>query len=213
MESTMTNQPEAEEFFIFGPDLESDRPFRGAVFENVQALLTPPRLILRPEDGGFPPLSEAPRLLFDPAQGPAPRDLEGGFSGYWLVSERLQQVMAAVDPEAFAFVECDTRLADGSKGPKHFLCDVVREVDALDEEASRLKIEIDEDFVNGKFYSLGGGASLAFRRDVLNGAHVLLTPFNSFVVCDRFIKEAVHSAGIPEDPAESGISFIDASDI
>lgn len=61
--------------------------------------------------------------------------------------------MAAVDPEAFAFVECDSRLADGSKGPKHFLCDVVREVDALDEEASRLKIEIDEDFVNGKFYS------------------------------------------------------------
>ncbi|MBO9740139.1 DUF1629 domain-containing protein [Xanthomonas axonopodis pv. begoniae] len=213
MESMMTNQPEAGEFFIFGPDLESDRPFRGAVFENVQALLSPPRLILRPEDGGFPPLSEAPRLLFDSAQGPAPRDLEGGFSGYWLVSERLQQVMFAVDPAAFAFVECETRLADGKTGPRHFLCDVVREVDALDEDTSRLKIEIDDDFVNGKFYSLGGGASLAFRRDVLNGAHVFLTPFNSFVVCDRFFKEAVHSAGIPEDPGASGISFIDASDI
>lgn len=213
MESTMTNQPEAGEFFIFGPDLESDRPFRGAVFENVRALLTPPRLILRPEDGGFPPLGEAPRLLFDPAQGPAPRDLEGGFSGYWLVSERLQKVMAAVDPGAFAFVECETRLADGTRGPRHFLCDVVREVDALDEDASKLKIEIDEDFVNGKFYSLGGGASLAFRREVLKGAHVFLTPFNSFVVCDRSFKEAVHSAGIPEDPAASGISFIDASDI
>jgi hypothetical protein len=213
METTMTNQPNAGEFFVFGPDLESNRPFRGVVFENVQQLLTPPRLILRPEDGGFPSLRETPRLVFDPAQGPEPRDLEGGFSGYWLVSERLHDVMISVDPEAFAFVECDIRLADDTRCPRRFLCDVVRVVDAVDEEASKLKIEIDDEFVNGKYYATGGGASLAFRREALGDAHVFLTPYSLFVVCDQAFKAAVHNAGIHEDPELSGISFIDASDI
>lgn len=210
---TINDQPKAGDFFLFGPDLESDRPFRGVAFDNIQKLLTPPRLILRPEQGGFPQLLEIPRLVFDPTQGPGPRDLEGGFSGYWLVSERLCQVMLAVDPAAFAFVECDIRLADGSKGPRHFLCDVVRELDALDEDASRLRIKVDEDYVRGKFYSLGGGASLAFKREVLGNAHVFLTPFNPSVFCDREFKEAVHNAGIPDDAEASGISFIDATDI
>ncbi|PNV26418.1 imm11 family protein, partial [Xanthomonas citri] len=75
----------------------------------------------------------------------------------------------------------------------------------------RIKIEIDDDYVNGKFYSVGGGASLAFRPEVVGQAHVFLTPFSSFVICDRAFKDAVHDAGIPDDAGESGISFIDAS--
>lgn len=75
-----------------------------------------------------------------------PEDLEGGFSGYWLVSERLRRVMEAVDSEAFAFANADYRLADGSKGPTVFLCDVVRVIDALDEQSSQLTIEISDDF-------------------------------------------------------------------
>lgn len=93
------------------------------------------------------------------------------------------------------------------------MCDIVRELDALDEVASRLQIEIDDDYVNGKFYSVGGGASLAFRQEVVGQAHVFLTPFSSFVICDRAFKDAVHDAGIPDDAGESGISFIDASGI
>ncbi|HGM6416956.1 TPA: DUF1629 domain-containing protein [Stenotrophomonas maltophilia] len=213
MEPMAINGPESGRFFLFAPDLESNRPFRGAIFENVQALLSPPRIILRPEKGGFPELREKPRIVFDASQGPAPRDLEGGFSGYWLVSERLQRVMNALDPGAFAFAECDVRFADGAQGPRHFLCDVVRELDAVDEDRSRLDIEIDDDFVNGKFYSIAGGASLAFKNDVLAGAHVFLTPFSTFVIADRQFVDAVHAAGVPDDPESSGISFIDASDI
>ncbi|MCC8538921.1 DUF1629 domain-containing protein [Xanthomonas axonopodis pv. poinsettiicola] len=213
METTTDNQPNAGEFFVFGPDLESNRPFRGATFENVQKLLTPPRLILRPSGGGFPPLREKPKLVLDPSQGPKPRDLEGGFSGYWLVSERLREAMVSVDNDAFAFAECDVRLGNGAQGPKYFLCDVVRVLDAVDEDNSKLKIEIDDDFVNGKYYATGGGASLAFKREVLGDAHVFLTPYSLFVVCDQVFKAAVHRAGVPEDPELSGISFIDASDI
>lgn len=205
------DQSSAGPFFMFGPEWESSRRFRGASFVNMHQLLTAPRLILRPDEGGFPPLGEVPRILFDPSQGPEPRDLEGGFSGYWLVSERLQQAMAAVDSKAFAFVECDARLADGSQGPRRFLCDVVRELDALDEEASTLRIEFSDDYVRGKFYSLGGGATLAFKRDVLAGSHVFLTPFNPSAFCDNALRSAVSRAGVPDAAVASGISFVDVT--
>ncbi|MET4598993.1 MULTISPECIES: DUF1629 domain-containing protein [Stenotrophomonas] len=211
MKRSPTQRPQAGQFYLFSPDLESNRPFRGAEFENLSAMLDPPRIILRPDKGGFPALREKPRIVFDASKGPEPRDLEGGFSGYWLVSERLWQVMKSVDPQAFDFVECDIRLADGTPMPRRFLCDVVRELDAIDEERSRLDIEINEDFVNGKFYSIAGGASLAMRSEVVRDAHVFLTPFSTFVIASREFVDAVHAAGAPTSPRGSGISFVDAA--
>ncbi|WP_340572491.1 DUF1629 domain-containing protein [Stenotrophomonas sp. G106K1] len=205
--------PQVGQFYLFAPDLESNRAFRGAEFENLSALLDPPRIILRPGDGGFPALREKPRIILDASKGPEPRDLEGGFSGYWLVSERLWRVMNSMDPQAFDFVECDVRLADGTPMPRRFLCDVVRELDAIDEERSRLDIEIDEDFVNGKFYSIAGGASLAIRSELVRDAHVFLTPFSTFVIASRGFVDAVHAAGLATNPRDSGISFVDAAAI
>ncbi|MFW9483746.1 DUF1629 domain-containing protein [Xanthomonas euvesicatoria pv. euvesicatoria] len=213
MESTIPNKPAPGFFFMFVSDMESNRPVCAVQFTNERELLSPPRLILRPEDGGFPPLRETPLLTYEPNAGPEPRDLEAGFSGYWLVSERLHDVMVAVDPKAFAFADVDYRLADGTPGPRHYLCDVVRELDALDEGASRLRIKIDGDYVRGKFYAMAGGASLIFRREALAGAHVFRTPFNPKAFCDHVFKAAVLAAGIPDDAESSGISFIDASDI
>ncbi|MBK0025020.1 DUF1629 domain-containing protein [Stenotrophomonas sp. S48] len=213
MEQMSLNGPELGLYYLFAPDLESRRAFRGAEFDNEQELLTPPRLIVRPEKGGFPALREKPRIIFDASKGPAPRDLEGGFSGYWLVSERLHRVMNKVDPGAFEFAECEVRLPDGAIGPRYYLCDVVRELDALDESASKLDIEVDEDFVNGKFYSIAGGAKLTFRSEAVADAHVFLTPFSTFVIADRTFVDAVRSAGVPGNSFESGISFIDAADI
>lgn len=213
MDTTMTNQPRPGAFYIFVSDMESNRQPCGVMFDNLRQLLSPPRVILRPEGGGFPLMLEQPQMTYDPSEGPEPRDLEPGFGGYWLVSERLHDVMCSVDPSAFAFTEVDYHLADGIKGPRHFLCDVVRELDALDEESSRLRVKVDDEYVRGKFYSLGGGASLAFRREVLGESHVFRVPFNPSVFCDRKFKDAVHHTGIPDDAEVSGISFIDASDI
>ncbi|OAX67330.1 hypothetical protein A6R71_15610 [Xanthomonas translucens pv. arrhenatheri] len=213
METTMTNKPKPGAFYMFVSDMESNRPRCGVRFDNLRQLRSPPRVILRPQGGGFPSMLEQPQMTYDPSAGPEPRDLEPGFGGYWLVSERLHDVMCSVDPGAFAYTEVDYRLADGTKGPRHFLCDVVRELDALDEESSRLKIKVDDEYVRGKFYSLGGGASLAFRRQVLGESHVFRLPFNPSVFCDREFKGAIHDAGIPDDAEASGISFIDASDL
>ncbi|WDM76810.1 DUF1629 domain-containing protein [Xanthomonas sp. NCPPB 1638] len=213
MNTKINNQPKSCAFYMFVSDMESNHPICGVQFTNKRQLLSSPRLILRPDDGGFPPLRETPLLTFEPGAGPEPRDLEAGYSGYWLISERLHDVMMSVDPEAFAFAEVDYRLYDGTPGPRHYLCDVVREVDALDEDTSRLKIKIDEDYVRGKFYSLAGGASLAFRSEALKEAHVFRTPFNPTVFCDQVFKAATLSVGIPDNAEASGISFIDVSDI
>ncbi|CAD7717352.1 hypothetical protein LMG31884_25570 [Xanthomonas hydrangeae] len=131
MQHMESNEPAPGTFFMLVSDMESNRPVCGVQFTNERQLLSPPRLILRPEEDGFPPLRETPLLTYDPSAGPKPRDLEAGFSGYWLVSERLHDAMVAVDPKAFALADVDYRLADGTPGPRHYLCDVVRELDAL----------------------------------------------------------------------------------
>ncbi|UXA55172.1 DUF1629 domain-containing protein [Xanthomonas prunicola] len=188
-------------------------PGHGAVFENRKILMTPPRLILRPAEGGFPPMREVPRIVYDPKRGPPPEDLEGGMSGYWLVSARLKKVFEAVDPKGFEFVECDYRLEDGSKGPSHFLCDVVRNLDALDEESSRLNIKISDDYPEGKFYNFAGGISLSFRKEIVNGAHVFRMPYSGrYVICDRILRDAIYDAGIGSESGSDGIWLEDASD-
>lgn len=89
--------------------------------------------------------------------------------------------MESVDADAFVFADADCRLADGSKGPTFFLCDVVRTLDALDEDASELDIKISDDYEDGKYYSLAGGSRLAFKHDVLGEAHVFRLPFHGGV--------------------------------
>jgi len=209
METTTTNQPRAGDFFILQPDARRGGKGHGVVFENEKALLTPPRLILRPKTRGFPPLKEVPRLVYEPNEGVPPQDLEGGLSGYWLVSDRLRQVMEAIDPGAFAFAEIDYRLADGSNGPTLFLCDVVRTVDALDEEASQLNIVLSDDYEAGKYYDLTGDVRLAFKRDLLGAAHVFRLSFHGGVFCDRAFKDAVESAGIVTRRKSNGLWFDD----
>ncbi|WP_278937894.1 DUF1629 domain-containing protein [Pseudomonas helleri] len=209
MESTITNEPKPGEFFKLRPDARRGGKGHGVVFENEQVLLMPPRLILQPDEGGFPPLREIPRLVYHRDEGVPPQDLEGGMSGYWLVSERLRQVMDAVDPGAFVFTETDYRLADGSQGPTYLLCDVIRTLDALDEDTSQLNIVISDDYEEGKYYGLTGDVRLAFKRDVLGSAHVFRLPFHGGVFCDRVFKDAVEAAGIVTSSKSNGLWFED----
>ncbi|PZS98393.1 DUF1629 domain-containing protein [Stenotrophomonas maltophilia] len=212
MDSVSTRHPRKGEFFLLEPGAISG-PACGVVFENLDRLLSPPRMILLPEDGGVASLREPPRLVLRLSEGPPPGDLESGFSGYWLVSERLHDVMVSVDPHAFTFAEADYRLEDGSRGDRHFLCTVVQVVDALDEGASKLFIDTTEEFINGKFYDLGGGASVTFDRERLGQAHVFRTPFSGSVFCDRVFRDAMAAAGIDTDSDADGVWLTDAADI
>ncbi|PPT91611.1 hypothetical protein XaraCFBP7407_21550 [Xanthomonas arboricola pv. arracaciae] len=208
---TVQSTQEQGKFYFLMPSLESG-PELGVVFDNVQKLLVSPRLILRPNEGGFPPLAEKPRLIYDPSKGVMPKDLEAGFSGYWLISERLHQVFSAIDPEGFSFVECDFRMADGSEGPRYFLCDVVRVLDALDEENSEVEIEVSDDFVDKKYYDFTGGAKLAFRKEVTEGSHIFILRYSGdCVFCDHIMRNAVREAGIGTNGRLNGLWFRDAS--
>ncbi|MBN5143191.1 DUF1629 domain-containing protein [Stenotrophomonas maltophilia] len=214
MEPSKPNHPVPGEFFLLMPDTTRGGRGHGVVFENVKQLRTPPRLILRPEKGSFPPMAEKPSLVYSAKKGSLPEDLEGGMSGYWMVSERLRDALVSVDPAGFEFVECDYRLADGSEGPRYFLCDVTRELDAVDEGASQFRIITDEGYPGGKFYDLKGGASLAFRKDVVGQAKVFRTPYSGgLVFCSRELRDAVWDAGIGGPGESRGLWFTDAADI
>ena len=81
----------------------------------------------------------------------------------------------------------------------------MRTLDALDEQASRLKIKIG-DYVNGKYYSLAGGANLIFKDGVIGSAHVFRTPFADTVFCDRAFYDAVNAAHL------KGVGFLDTAE-
>lgn len=209
-----SNQSRRGEFFLLMPDTTRGGKGHGVVFENVKKLRTPPRLILRPEGGGFPPLAEKPLLVHSPKKGGLPEDLEGGMSGYWLVSERLRDALVSIDPDGFEFVDSEYRLADGSEGPRYFLCDVTRVIDAVDEGSSKLRIIRDDGYPGGKFYDLRGGSALAFRKDAVGQAHIFRTPYSgNLVFCDSALRDAVLAAGIGGGGESRGLSFTDAADI
>ncbi|MDA8454311.1 DUF1629 domain-containing protein [Acidovorax sp. GBBC 3334] len=207
----MDNKPKAGEFYVISSDVRGGGPGHGVVFENEKGLRPAGQGIIRPRDGGFPPLGETPRLLYDKRQGRMPEDLQGGFSGYWLTSEPLKQLLESVDPDGFAFVPCEFVLEDGSQGPPYFLCDVVRTLDALDEAASTVKI-LTEGYSAGKHYSMAGGASLSFFKDVIGSAHVFRTPYNSrLVICDRVLRDALLDGGFGKAPNSRGVWLEDAA--
>ncbi|MEN5096506.1 DUF1629 domain-containing protein [Stenotrophomonas sp. TWI1409] len=105
------------------------------------------------------------------------------------------------------------RLVDGSPGPRYFLCDVVQERDALDEQASTVSIENGPDFPSGRFYDVVGGSRLVFRPEALAGAHLFLTPHSYFAFCDGMLREAIAAAGIDVEQGRDGVSFLDATDL
>lgn len=203
------NRPKEGEFYIL--DVDSDGEGHGVVFENHDQVVSPPRFYLRPERGGFPPFDETPRLR-QSRSNRMPNDLDATFGGYWLVSEPLKRVLESTDPEGFAFERCEFVLHDGSQGPTHYLCDVLRTLDAVDEVTSTVKIKIGSNFPNGKHYKLGGGARLAFKKDVVDAAHVFRSPFNSgLIICDRVLRDSLLTNGFGKPPRTRGVFLEDAA--
>jgi catechol 2,3-dioxygenase-like lactoylglutathione lyase family enzyme len=182
-------------FFELGPTYANGD--HGLELENGDKLITPPRVMLGPGAGqkyGFPEFPEAPRLRPDKKDyDRPPKDLEQ-FHLYWLISQRLKDVLERVDPAGVSLADCEVFHISGKPiGPRHHLCDVVREVDALDEAASNVAVR----YIDGeKLYSLGGDPELSFKRDVLGGAHIFRQKNMGGVFCDALLKQAIVDAGI-----------------
>lgn len=205
-------KPGGRKFFLIGPDTRGGGKGHGIILENKKALITPGLIVFAPPPGkkGFADLPETPHLIYDRKKGKMPRDLEL-FGSYWLVSEPLKHVFESVDSAGFAFVACDFTLPDGSKGPQYYLCDIIRVIDAINEEASKLKVIWEHDYTNNrdiKRYSILGRASLSFFEEKLAGVHVF-EPLKlaGNAVCDDVLRTACTEASL------KGIRFEDTTDL
>ncbi|WP_432593004.1 imm11 family protein [Stenotrophomonas maltophilia] len=141
------------------------------------------------------------RLLLGP-----PRDLEPWMDGQWIVSERLYNVMKYVDEESFSFSKLRCYQLDDGSVADYYICNVTRTVDALDEDASRLGVEI-SDYDGEKYYRLLGQICLRFKREALGSISVFKLPFHGAVFCDVVFKDAVEETGRLAGRPFSGISF------
>lgn len=203
------NAPKTGEFYIISPDF--DAPLREVEFVNARELRPDGQGMMRPPSGGFPALDEVP-LLQETSREFTLSDFHVGFEGYWLISQSLKHVLESVDPSGFEFAQCEFRRFDGSIGPAHYLCDVTRALDAIDDDASDVEV-LKEGFPRGKFYNIAGGARLAFRRDVVGGAHIFRSPFDrSLVICDRILRDALIEGGFGQLGEGRGMALYDAAD-
>jgi hypothetical protein len=144
--------------------------------------------ILWPPEGrrGFRDYPVAPVFLADAKVGRIDRDFEDE-SEYWLITDRMKSALETVDPEAFAFLKCATKFPDGTDGPVRWLCDVVRVLDALDEERSVIKIGIADN--GSRVYNLFGRRSLIFNPDAVGQHHVFrMRYYESGIICDEELK-------------------------
>jgi hypothetical protein len=122
-------------------------------------------------------------------------------------------VFESVDSEGFSFIPCTVRVPKGVwDGPGYWLCDVIRILDALNEDLSRLKIGIREDPVyrdfGQKYYQLFGGSELVFNEELVGDTHVFrMAHLKSCIICDQEMKGACKSAGL------KGILFRDVSNL
>ncbi|MER9354408.1 DUF1629 domain-containing protein [Mesorhizobium sp. M0187] len=183
-------------FFQIGPT------YRGGShclqLENAQALVPPSRILLGPTEFGgygFPEYPETPRLRPEATDYcRPPKDLED-FHCYWLVSERLKDVLQSVDPDGVVFNDCDVFYLSGKPiEPKHYLCDIVRKIDAVDLESSKFRLLIGEN--GGVHYDRAGGACFYFKEEIVGDAHIFKQKNMGIVICTAKLREACVEAGI-----------------
>ena len=145
-----------------------------------------------------------PRFVFGRDKGRFPNDLER-FHDHWIVSDRMKSVMEQVDSDAFDFAACDIILKDGSPGPRYWLCDVVRVLDAVDETISNVRFSKNPG--EAKIYAIIGNSLIHFRNDVVGSAHIFRLKYNLYhVAVDDTFKNACRAAGL------KGIHYDEISD-
>ncbi|MNS74738.1 hypothetical protein D3C72_1082220 [compost metagenome] len=185
------------EFYFLEPSRWNDGIGHGLQIANETALCRPGMRTVDRPNGDLAQYPERPHLVHVPAEGELPRDFEV-YASLWIVSQALKDVFDAVDAQGFAFAACDFTSADGAPGPQYYLCDVVRERDALDAAASRVKLKVEHDFITDQelqLYSIAGGASLVFKKEAVGGAHIFRQPNSGFgPICDRVMFDALGHA-------------------
>jgi hypothetical protein len=140
---------------------------------------------------GFPLGMPRPMITFHRRLGTTPpADIYMASRDTFTVSDRAKELFERLDPAAFEFVEADTLLADGSAGPKHWVMDIVRTVNAIDDTRPGADI-----------WAPGIAAYKTtepnvFREDRLGGVRVFRLPGGYTKLCDGEFKRMFEDAGL-----------------
>jgi hypothetical protein len=94
--------------------------------------------------------SELPQISFDRKERPGPlRDAETIMLGIWLVSDRVKALFEHIDPKGFAFVQAEVDYSNFEEpGPGFWFCDIVRQLDCVDEQTSKIIYQEDISWTN-----------------------------------------------------------------
>lgn len=199
------NSHRKQQFYNLYLDFEGGSTAYGLQFSNGD------RIQRRETPYSASDIEQQPHLNAPFTLGRLSHDLEE-LAGIWIVSERLRRVFETIDADGFVFMDCDYQRRDGSPGPKHYMCDVVRKLDAVDERASQVKVDFFPPDYRG--YSFSGGARLAFKLEVIGCAQVFRTPYSgNKVFCTRAMRDAVRIAKPNGLHALTGLRFRDAADM
>jgi hypothetical protein len=144
----------------------------------------------------LPEFAETPRFLIDRKQGRPPRDLEST-DGVFLVSPAMKAVLEAVDPDACAFVRCETVLPSGESGRETWLCAITRAfVGAVDEQAS-VDLGIGSGPNGLPSYSMESDTKLHFLPEIVGNAPLFhVAEMSPYIFCDQNVKDACKAAGL-----------------
>jgi hypothetical protein len=173
----------------------------GFKLTNSAVLFRKPDIMMMPPHGrrGFRDYPALPVFVADKKKGRLHWDLDTPVPYYWLVTEKMKALMEALDREAFEFLQCRVQFPDGSDAPPHWLCDVVRVLDAVDEEKSKVKVWHGQS--GNKVYGYGD-MNLQFKPEVVGTSKFFRLYYNdNIVICDDEVKAACKAADL------KGLSF------
>ena len=203
------------EFYLMMSDV-SGSDGHGVVMDDLLDLPPALRLAIPGRPAGISEIKSRPKIRYDSNKGILPRDLESGFKGYWLISEDLKALLESLDSDAFEFLQCEYVVEGSRSSESRYLCDIIRIIDSIDEDGSKMKVEFYEPFKDvpgGKTYSVVGGASLAFKKEKVGSSKIFRDEHAVGVYCTREFRDQLVLNGFGVGGGSRGVVFIDAADI
>lgn len=151
---------------------------------------------------GFPIDLPPPKLLTGKKYGRLPlKDFEPASGDFWLLSDPAKRLLEDVDPDAFVFCPVEIQTTGAERDPgKRWLCDIIRFLDAMDEESSAVRVT---DYGGGnRLVQIQNPKKTCFRRSTIGSAHIFRSVYNAYdCYCTSHFKEIVRNSGL------SGLGF------
>lgn len=140
----------------------SDRPAGGFEIPSKIPIRTPFSPL------GVPKFSEPPQLIINRKLGKALTDMEP-FGSFWIVSANLKKVLEGLDMNAADFAEFNVTHNGDASTDRYWLCDIVRSINAIDEDASVFSVIT----VSGgsQYYALHN-SKLSFKPEIEKDIHI-----------------------------------------